>query len=80
MRLGLISVSLFYRVGSSGSFVRQAFFGGEMSNADLFSAKRLFAIKLYDVSLPYICCWVYKDEVACNQAHSVIFGKFWPEE
>lgn len=36
MRLGLISVSLFYRVGSSGSFVRQAFFGGEMSNADFF--------------------------------------------
>ena len=30
MRLGLISVSLFYGVGSSGSFMRQAFFGGEM--------------------------------------------------
>lgn len=36
MQLGLISVSLFYGVGSSGSFMRQAFFGGEMSNADLF--------------------------------------------
>lgn len=40
-----------------------------------YFAKRLFAIKLYDVSLPYICCWVYKDEVACIKPGSL--GDFW---
>lgn len=45
-----------------------------------YFAKRLFAIVLYDVSLPNIRCWLYKDEVAGNQAYRVIFGKFWREE
>lgn len=41
-----------------------------------FAKKRLFAIVLYDAFLPNICCCVFKDEVACDQAHPVIFGKF----
>ena len=45
-----------------------------------FAKKRLFAIVLYDAFLPNICCCVFKDEVACDQAHPVIFGKFWREE